>query len=167
VVNYICPNHLEDYIHKIGRTGRAGARGTAITFITPSERHLAYDLIKILDASGQEVPEVLQDLALEFRRLVEAGKAKPHKSRGFGGKGYKFSLSEATKASLRKKEMLDHYIFSDSDTDEEDYDKTAAQKNLKKRPPETIQDFLNIPKFRAASMSAAQTAAKAAILSGK
>lgn len=35
VVNFKCPNHLEDYIHRIGRTGRAGNKGTAITFITP------------------------------------------------------------------------------------------------------------------------------------
>ena len=37
VINLKCPNHLEDYIHRIGRTGRAGNRGTAITFITPAE----------------------------------------------------------------------------------------------------------------------------------
>ena len=37
VVNFKCPNHLEDYIHRIGRTGRAGNKGTAITFITPDE----------------------------------------------------------------------------------------------------------------------------------
>lgn len=37
VVNFKCPNHLEDYIHRIGRTGRGGNKGTAITFITPSE----------------------------------------------------------------------------------------------------------------------------------
>ena len=34
VVNFKCPNHLEDYIHRIGRTGRAGTTGTAVTFIT-------------------------------------------------------------------------------------------------------------------------------------
>jgi ATP-dependent RNA helicase DDX46/PRP5 len=37
VLNFKCPNHLEDYIHRIGRTGRAGNKGTAITFITPQE----------------------------------------------------------------------------------------------------------------------------------
>jgi ATP-dependent RNA helicase DDX46/PRP5 len=37
VVNFKCPNHLEDYIHRIGRTGRGGNKGTAITFITPTE----------------------------------------------------------------------------------------------------------------------------------
>ncbi len=37
VVNYKCPNHIEDYIHRIGRTGRAGNKGTAVTFLGPDE----------------------------------------------------------------------------------------------------------------------------------
>jgi len=37
IVNFKCPNHIEDYIHRIGRTGRAGKKGTAITFITDKE----------------------------------------------------------------------------------------------------------------------------------
>lgn len=37
VLNYMCPSHLEDYVHRIGRTGRAGLSGTAITFITEDE----------------------------------------------------------------------------------------------------------------------------------
>lgn len=48
VINYRCPNHLEDYIHRIGRTGRAGNKGTAITFITPSEDQYSIDIIKAL-----------------------------------------------------------------------------------------------------------------------
>ena len=37
VLNFKCPNHLEDYVHRIGRTGRAGNKGTAITFVTKDE----------------------------------------------------------------------------------------------------------------------------------
>mmetsp|Transcript_28899 Transcript_28899/g.21519 ORF Transcript_28899/g.21519 Transcript_28899/m.21519 type:complete len:120 (-) Transcript_28899:865-1224(-) len=37
VINYVCPNHLEDYVHRVGRTGRAGNKGTAYTFITEGE----------------------------------------------------------------------------------------------------------------------------------
>lgn len=48
VVNFKCPNHLEDYIHRIGRTGRAGNKGTAITFITIEEEELSLDLIKAM-----------------------------------------------------------------------------------------------------------------------
>ena len=37
VVNYDCPNHYEDYVHRVGRTGRAGLKGTAYTFIQPDQ----------------------------------------------------------------------------------------------------------------------------------
>ena len=43
VFNFDVPLHAEDYVHRIGRTGRAGKEGTAITFITPEEyRKLQY-----------------------------------------------------------------------------------------------------------------------------
>ena len=35
VVNYDCPNHYEDYVHRVGRTGRAGNKGFAYTFVLP------------------------------------------------------------------------------------------------------------------------------------
>ena len=41
VVNYHCPNHLEDYVHRVGRTGRAGRKGTAYTFISSAEEQYA------------------------------------------------------------------------------------------------------------------------------
>ena len=37
VVNFDVPNHHEDYVHRCGRTGRVGAKGTAITFISAEE----------------------------------------------------------------------------------------------------------------------------------
>lgn len=40
VVNYDCPNHYEDYVHRVGRTGRAGNKGFAYTFILPSGKYL-------------------------------------------------------------------------------------------------------------------------------
>jgi ATP-dependent RNA helicase DDX5/DBP2 len=42
------PNGIEDYIHRIGRTGRAGAKGTAYSYVTPDQGRIAKDLIKIL-----------------------------------------------------------------------------------------------------------------------
>ncbi len=44
VINYSLPQNTEDYVHRIGRTGRAGKKGTAITFISPSE----YRKLKII-----------------------------------------------------------------------------------------------------------------------
>lgn len=48
VINYDMPNQIEDYVHRIGRTGRAGAKGEAHSFITNKEVGLAEDLIGIL-----------------------------------------------------------------------------------------------------------------------
>lgn len=48
VINYNCPNHLEDYVHRVGRTGRAGRKGTAYTFIAPHEDKYAHIMVKAL-----------------------------------------------------------------------------------------------------------------------
>lgn len=62
VVNYDFPNTLEDYIHRIGRTGRAGAKGMAFTFFTHDNAKFARELIKILQEAGQVVPPTLSAL---------------------------------------------------------------------------------------------------------
>lgn len=63
VINYDCPNHMEDYVHRAGRTGRAGNKGTCITFITPEQDRYAGDLMKALEASNATVPDDLKNLS--------------------------------------------------------------------------------------------------------
>jgi len=46
VLNYDYPNNSEDYIHRIGRTGRAGAKGTAITFFTAESKFPQLSLLR-------------------------------------------------------------------------------------------------------------------------
>lgn len=62
VMNYACPSHLEDYVHRIGRTGRAGLSGTAITFIMEDECANAQDLIQAFENVNKDVPEALRKL---------------------------------------------------------------------------------------------------------
>lgn len=62
VVNYDCPNHYEDYVHRCGRTGRAGNKGFAYTFITPDQERASGDIIKALANSEKKVPPELQAL---------------------------------------------------------------------------------------------------------
>ena len=58
------PNGIEDYIHRIGRTGRAGATGTAYGYFEPGkDGKLARDLLKILVDAKQAVPPELEQLA--------------------------------------------------------------------------------------------------------
>ena len=56
VVNYDMPPTIDAYTHRIGRTGRAGARGEAATFLTLGDADVFYDLKQLLDASGAAVP---------------------------------------------------------------------------------------------------------------
>ena len=63
VINYDMPNNAEDYVHRIGRTGRAGARGTSYSFFTPSNGRMARDIIKVMQEANQVVPPQLQQLA--------------------------------------------------------------------------------------------------------
>ncbi len=48
VVNFDAPSHLEDYVHRIGRTGRAGRVGFAYTFLTLDDAAIAQDLVDAL-----------------------------------------------------------------------------------------------------------------------
>lgn len=65
VINYDFPTGIEDYVHRIGRTGRAGATGVAYTFFCQKDARFAKDLIKILEVAKQRVPRELRALALQ------------------------------------------------------------------------------------------------------
>ena len=65
VINFDFPgaaNGIEDYVHRIGRTGRAEAEGKAFTFFTAENGKSAHQLIGILEQSNQAVPEELRKL---------------------------------------------------------------------------------------------------------
>ncbi len=53
VFNYDTPWHPDDYVHRIGRTGRAGAKGRAITFVTPADAEAIDNVEKL---TGGEIP---------------------------------------------------------------------------------------------------------------
>ncbi|XP_077240466.1 DEAD-box ATP-dependent RNA helicase 40-like [Tasmannia lanceolata] len=63
VINYDFPTGIEDYVHRIGRTGRAGATGIAITFFSDQDWKHAADLLKVLEGANQQVPPQLREIA--------------------------------------------------------------------------------------------------------
>ncbi|KIO30229.1 hypothetical protein M407DRAFT_69529 [Tulasnella calospora MUT 4182] len=87
VINYDAPNHMEDYVHRAGRTGRAGNKGTCVTFITPEQERYSVDIYRALKASGAAIPEDVEKMANGFLDKVKEGKVKSFASAGFGGKG--------------------------------------------------------------------------------
>lgn len=63
VIQFDAPNHMEDYVHRAGRTGRAGNKGTCVTFLTPDQDRYSLDIFKALQASGAAVPDDVKAMA--------------------------------------------------------------------------------------------------------
>ena len=63
MINYDAPSDIEDYTHRIGRTGRAGHSGLATTLLNGGNRNIASELSKMLATSKQEVPEWLEQMS--------------------------------------------------------------------------------------------------------
>lgn len=67
VINFDYPNSSEDYVHRIGRTGRCQQAGTAYAFFTLSNQRQAKDLVAVLEEAGQVVIPQLQEMAMSVR----------------------------------------------------------------------------------------------------
>lgn len=67
VCNYDMPATAEDYVHRIGRTGRAGAHGIAMSFVTSSNARISRQIINVLVEAKQMVPEELRRMASQSR----------------------------------------------------------------------------------------------------
>lgn len=68
VINFDYPNSSEDYIHRIGRTGRSENKGTSYAFFTENNARQAQDLIKVLQEAKQEVPPKLLEMSMKRGR---------------------------------------------------------------------------------------------------
>lgn len=67
VINFDYPNNSEDYVHRIGRTGRSQRTGTAYTFFTSHNAKQAADLISVLREANQVINQKLLDLAEGYK----------------------------------------------------------------------------------------------------
>jgi ATP-dependent RNA helicase DDX3X len=73
VVNFDMPNDIDDYVHRIGRTGRAGKKGISTTFITPENTSVISKLVDLLDDAGNEVPKWMDDMKFDRTKRQKGG----------------------------------------------------------------------------------------------
>ncbi|KAI5698363.1 hypothetical protein M8J75_005730 [Diaphorina citri] len=92
VINYDYPNNCEDYIHRIGRTGRSQTSGTAYAFFTPGNARHAKQLVDVLIEANQSVTPALSEMSqMSAMGLYNknSGFSRFNVSGGGGGGGYK------------------------------------------------------------------------------
>ena len=65
VINYDVAKNTEDYVHRIGRTGRAGLKGKSFTFITRLREDIwkTMGIVEVMQKTGQFVPPEIQEMA--------------------------------------------------------------------------------------------------------
>uniref|UniRef100_A0A7S1FJI5 RNA helicase n=1 Tax=Noctiluca scintillans TaxID=2966 RepID=A0A7S1FJI5_NOCSC len=85
VVNFDAPSNTEDYVHRIGRTGRAGTKGYAVSLITDRDAHALRGIIQVMKRTNQVVTPEMEEMA---SRAPPKGKGKGRDDGG--GKGGSF-----------------------------------------------------------------------------
>ncbi|XP_030642832.1 DEAD-box helicase 3 X-linked a isoform X2 [Chanos chanos] len=89
VINFDLPSDIEEYVHRIGRTGRVGNLGLATSFYNDKNSNITKDLLDILVEAKQEVPSWLESLAYEHQhKSSNRGRSKRF-SGGFGARDYR------------------------------------------------------------------------------
>lgn len=86
VVNYDLPTDVDDYVHRIGRTGRAGNTGIATAFFNRGNRGIVRELMDLLKEANQEVPPFLEAIARESS-FGGGGRGGGRPRGGGGGRG--------------------------------------------------------------------------------
>jgi len=93
VINFDLPSDIEEYVHRIGRTGRMGNLGTATSFFNEKNRNLVRDLVELLVETKQELPTWLEAFSHDPSRggsgRMGRGGGKGRFSGGFGSRDYR------------------------------------------------------------------------------
>ncbi|XP_054830166.1 ATP-dependent RNA helicase DDX3X isoform X4 [Eublepharis macularius] len=97
VINFDLPSDIEEYVHRIGRTGRVGNLGLATSFFNERNINITKDLLDLLVEAKQEVPSWLENMAYEQHHKggSSRGRSKGRFSGGFGARDYRTSSSTA------------------------------------------------------------------------
>jgi len=89
VINYDMPSEIDDYVHRIGRTGRLGKKGMSITFITPSNNFkVLHELKNLLLDAKLPIPAFFSN----FERSTDFRSSYNNQSR-FGARDFRFNNS--------------------------------------------------------------------------
>jgi ATP-dependent RNA helicase DDX3X len=129
VVNYDMPKQMDDYVHRIGRTGRAGRKGTAVAFVNERCRYLG-ELAGLIKQAKQEVPSWLSELA-------RAAGSSWGKGKGKGGGGYSSMAKDIREQAPAKDSTREDWKTKGGDKDKKEEKKKEEPKAAPPPKPRT------------------------------
>ncbi|XP_014681375.1 PREDICTED: ATP-dependent RNA helicase DDX3X-like isoform X2 [Priapulus caudatus] len=90
VVNFDLPSDIEEYVHRIGRTGRVGNLGLATSFFNDKNRNITRDMVQLLVETNQDLPPWLESMGFENKSQQQSRRGGKGKySGGFGSRDYR------------------------------------------------------------------------------
>ena len=110
VINYDLPQVPEDYIHRIGRTGRAGKEGSALTFLIPSDRSMWNSISKLIDpnykAQDNNRKRNFKDNKKGKKSFNKKRKFRDNKKSGYKDKKKFFKKNDDKKSEFKGKKRF-------------------------------------------------------------
>ncbi|CAH8468289.1 unnamed protein product [Schistosoma rodhaini] len=100
VINYDLPSDIEEYVHRIGRTGRVGNLGLATSFFNDKNRNLARGLVELLEEANQAIPPWLKAITGDGRP-TNIQRPRNNRRGGFGARDYRQTPSRGANSSNR------------------------------------------------------------------
>jgi superfamily II DNA/RNA helicase len=144
VINYDLPQVPEDYIHRIGRTGRAGKDGSALTFLTNSDRSMWRSIQKLIDPNFKTFQEVEKNRSKKNKK----GKKSFNKKKNFRDKNKFFKKEDKRKSNFNKNKNFnkkDDNKRSNFKDKKKSFNKDHKRSKFKKK--ETSVGYTNNPKY--------------------
>ena len=108
VINYDLPQRTEDYIHRIGRTARAGKKGSALSFISDNDKNIWKDICKLLNTENKNNSNGLKNKSSKFYRVKPLSKKLKNNNdfNSFKDKSSKFNKEKSLNKKLKSNNSL-------------------------------------------------------------
>ncbi len=141
VYNFDIPTHAEDYVHRIGRTGRAGRKGNSVTLVQPDEFKYLKDVEKLI----QKDIDWLGDAPTE-EEIAQAS-AKRGKGRGRGNDKGRGRKSGDRKRSAKPQEAKSAEKVEESGSNRREASKKSRGDRRSQRPPQQVEAMPDVAKI--------------------